>query len=332
MNSIHIEAYRPEWQPYFERFNTAWIEKHFVLEEIDKEILGNLEGTLLKDGGKIWFALLDEKVIGTVALKKIDGYTMELTKMAVDEAHQGKGAGTLLCRYALEAAQVMGAKTLVLYTQSMLKPALGIYHRSGFREIPLGEGAYKMADTKMELVLATDEDLHRYPIGKYSDPGMVTEPMRLSYIRTIALLPEELEAMVGGLSDDQLDLSYRKGGWIIRQLVHHLADSNINCFARIKFALTEDNPIIKPFREVPWADTPDAKHFSVNASLLILKGLHSRWALLLETLDAEDWKRTFFHPELNKNQSVEEAMAKYSWHCRHHLAHISAAKERMGWN
>ncbi|WP_318345539.1 YfiT family bacillithiol transferase [Flagellimonas baculiformis] len=332
MNSIHIEAYRPEWQPYFERFNTAWIEKHFVLEEIDREVLGNPEGTLLKGGGKIWFALLEEQVIGTVALKIIDDTTMELTKMAVDEAHQGKGAGTKLCRYAVEAAQRMGAKKLVLYTQSMLKPALNIYRTLGFREISLGEGTYKRADTKMELVFATDEDLHRYPIGKFREPEMVTASMRLSFVQTIALFPEELEAMVGGLSDDQLDFPYRKGGWSIRQLIHHLADSNINCFARIKFALTEDNPIIKPFREEQWAETPDAKHFSVNASLLILKGLHSRWTLLLETLDAEDWKRTFFHPEVKKNQSVEEAMAKYSWHCRHHLAHISAAKETMGWN
>lgn len=153
MKTITIENYRPEWQNYFEQFNRAWIEKYFMLEDIDKYVLSNPEEAILNDGGKILFAVYGGKVIGTVALKKVNNDTMELTKMAVDENYQGIGAGKMLCQTAIDKAKDLGVEKLVLYTQSALKPALGIYRNLGFTEVAIEQGKYKRADTKMEMIL-----------------------------------------------------------------------------------------------------------------------------------------------------------------------------------
>lgn len=153
MNKIIIEDYRPEWQPHFEALNKAWIEKYFVLEEIDRFVLSDPEEAILKDGGRILFAVYNGRVIGTVALKKADDHTLEMTKMAVDEAFQGMGAGKLLCRSAISKARETGVKELVLYTHSALKSALGIYEKLGFTEVPVEPGKYQRADIKMSINL-----------------------------------------------------------------------------------------------------------------------------------------------------------------------------------
>lgn len=153
MNNIIIEDYRPEWQPYFEALNKAWIEKYFVLEEIDRFVLSDPEEAILKDGGTILFAVYNGRVIGTVALKKADDQTLEMTKMAVDEAFHGMGAGKLLCRSAISKARETGVKELVLYTHSALKPALDIYGKLGFIEVPVESGKYQRADIKMSINL-----------------------------------------------------------------------------------------------------------------------------------------------------------------------------------
>lgn len=175
------------------------------------------------------------------------------------------------------------------------------------------------------------EQINQYPIGKYKEPEVITEEMCISFIDIIALFPKNLKSTLMSLDDEQLDTPYRNGSWTVRQVVHHLADSNINCFARIKFALTEDNPTIKPFVEEKWAELSDAKHISILSSLSILEGIHERWAILLKGLEKQDWNRTFFHPDLNKSQTIAEAMAKYSWHCSHHLAQIKNLKNQMLW-
>jgi len=170
--------------------------------------------------------------------------------------------------------------------------------------------------------LQDDTVYNQYPIGRYEEPGTIEKEMLPACIDTIALFPWELKMALDGLHDEQLDLPYRNGGWTVRQVVHHLADANINCFARIRFALTENNPVIKPFAEQQWAELSDAKRGPILPSLKILEGIHERWAALLENLAEEDWQKTFFHPDLGKSQTIAEAMARYSWHCRHHLAQI----------
>lgn len=153
MNTIIIEEFRPEWKSYFEALNKAWIEKYFVLEEIDRWVLSNPEEAILKEGGKILFAVYNGQVIGTVALKMAGDQTVEMAKMAVNEAFHGLGAGQLLCRSAISTAREMGMKELVLYTHSSLKPAIGIYKKLGFTEVPVEAGKYKRADVKMSIKL-----------------------------------------------------------------------------------------------------------------------------------------------------------------------------------
>jgi len=154
MKQICVENYRPEWRHYFAALNKAWIEKFFVMEPVDEYVLYHPEEAILQDGGVILFAAYDHQIIGTVALKKIDDTTMELTKMAVDEAFQGLGAGKLLCETAITKARQIGVKKIILYTQSSLQTALVIYRRLGFKDVPIEVGKYERADTKMELMLS----------------------------------------------------------------------------------------------------------------------------------------------------------------------------------
>jgi len=151
--TIKIIDYKPELQPYFEKFNKAWLEEYFVVEPIDKYVLENPEEAILKDGGKIYFAEYKGNIIGTVALKFVRPGIYELTKMAVDKKYHGIGAGKLLCSDAIEKAKQLGAHQLILYTQSALQPAINIYHKFGFKNVPLGDVKYKRADVKMELML-----------------------------------------------------------------------------------------------------------------------------------------------------------------------------------
>ena len=153
---------------------------------------------------------------------------------------------------------------------------------------------------------------------------------RSEYINNIEQAPELLRAAVTGLSDQQLDTPYRPDGWTVRQVVHHLPDSHMNAYVRYRLALTEDEPTIKPYDEAQWAELIDAKTAPVEPSLTLLESLHSRWVTLLKSLQPTDWARTFRHPELGV-VSLEKNLAIYSWHGRHHVAHITALRRRMAW-
>lgn len=148
---MRIIPYQPELAPYFDKLNKAWLEEYFVVEPLDKYVLENPEDAILKGGGKILFAEHEGNIIGTVALRRLGEDSFELTKMAVDKTYQGLGAGKLLCQAAIDLARSMGIATLILYTQSSLVTAIGIYHKLGFFDIPLEPGVYKRADTKMKI-------------------------------------------------------------------------------------------------------------------------------------------------------------------------------------
>jgi len=152
--NITIQSYQPQWQPYFEQFNKAWLEEYFVVEPIDKWVLEKPDEAILKDGGKILFALQDDVVIGTVALKFVEPGVYELTKMAVDKPYRGIGAGKLLCKAGIDLAASLGAHKVILYSQTGLVNAIDIYRKMGFVEIPLEKGKYARADIKMELPLS----------------------------------------------------------------------------------------------------------------------------------------------------------------------------------
>ena len=170
----------------------------------------------------------------------------------------------------------------------------------------------------------------RYPIGKFRFDGPQTEEQKNDLIDEIAQAPENLRAAVRGLSQQQLNTPYRDGGWTVRQVVHHVPDSHLNAYTRFKLALTEDAPTIKPYAEDRWAELADTKSTPIEVSLALLDSLHDRWVRLLRSLQVEDWKRSFRHPELGP-VSLQKNLALYAWHGRHHVAHITELRKRMVW-
>ena len=174
-------------------------------------------------------------------------------------------------------------------------------------------------------------DNKRYPIGQFEKPDIISQTLITEWISTIAAFTEDLGKQVEHLSDAQLDTPYRENGWTLRQVVHHCADSHMNAFCRIKLALTEDNPVIKPYFEDRWAELADSKSIPISASISILNGLHLRWTILLNSISAGNLKRTFVHPEHNGKVEIAEAIGMYAWHCKHHLAHITTLKSLKNW-
>jgi hypothetical protein len=170
----------------------------------------------------------------------------------------------------------------------------------------------------------------RYPIGKFTYNGYLTEDQKQKSLDAIAHTPANLRVAVKGLSQQQLDTPYRPDGWTLRQVVHHVPDSHLNAYVRFKLALTEEDPTIKPYAEDRWAQLADTQATPVEVSLALLDSLHDRWVRLLRSLKPEDWNRTFRHPDLGL-VSLEKNLAIYAWHGRHHVAHITSLRERNGW-
>ena len=171
-----------------------------------------------------------------------------------------------------------------------------------------------------------------YPIGKFAPvAGETTADQRAAWITEIAELPAKFRGVVQRLTDAQLDTPYRPGGWTVRQVVHHVPDSHLNAYIRFKLALTEDNPTIKPYEEARWAELADTKGTLIGVSLVMLEALHRRWVNLLRSMSEEQWSRTYFHPEQQKSLRLDGVLALYAWHGKHHMAHITGVRDRMGW-
>jgi hypothetical protein len=169
----------------------------------------------------------------------------------------------------------------------------------------------------------------RYPIGEFTMPAAVTPALRTEAITAIAELPARMRDAVRGLSDAQLDTPYRPGGWTVRQVVHHVPDSHMNAFVRLKLALTEDNPTVKPYDEKKFAELPDQR-LPIEPSLSLLDGLHARWVTVLRALAPPQFGRPLYHPEIGAI-TVDYLVQTYGWHSRHHVAHITRLREREGW-
>jgi len=170
----------------------------------------------------------------------------------------------------------------------------------------------------------------RFPIGKFSFQGPLTAQQKKEFLNDIEQTPARLRAAVSGLSDQQLDTPYREGGWTVRQVVHHVPDSHVNSYIRFKLALTEEEPTIRPYMEDRWAELPEAKSGSIDVSLVLLESLHRRWMLVLSGLTDAQWARSFRHPEMGL-LSLEKTLALYAWHGRHHVAHVTELRKKMGW-
>ena len=171
----------------------------------------------------------------------------------------------------------------------------------------------------------------RYPTGRFSSAKRpLSRDERASRIEAIRSHPAKIRAAVAGLGDEQLDTPYREGGWTVRQVVHHVADSHANAYIRFKLAATEDGPTIRPYQEKLWAELPDARRLPVEASLAILDALHGRWVAFLETLTPDQCRRPLRHPDSGE-LTVDTMLELYAWHGAHHVAHITGLRERMGW-
>ena len=171
----------------------------------------------------------------------------------------------------------------------------------------------------------------RYPIGKFSvDEKNITEACRKKYIQEINEFPDMLAEAVSNFNDEKLNTHYRDGGWTVRQVIHHVADSHMNAYIRIRLALTENNPTIKPYEEQKWAELFDAKTAHVEVSLNIIKFIHQRWVMLLNSLTESDFNKTFNHPQ-NGITTIDKYIALYAWHGKHHLAHITTLAKKMNW-
>jgi hypothetical protein len=169
-----------------------------------------------------------------------------------------------------------------------------------------------------------------YPIGKFTWPASVSTEERAPLLDLLVSGPDRYRQAVAGLDNSQLDTPYRPGGWTVRQVIHHMPDSHMNVYCRCRLALTEDNPPIKGYNEAKWAELHDARTGPVEPSLMILEGVHSRWVSLFRSLSDAEWARTFDHSEYGAVR-LDSILALYGWHTRHHAAHITGLRERMGW-
>ena len=171
----------------------------------------------------------------------------------------------------------------------------------------------------------------QYPIGKFEWSAAISDAQREQLIDQIERAPAQLRQAVAGLTEEQADAPYRPGGWTVRQVVHHLSDSHMNIHVRFRLALTEDQPTIKPFVQERWAALEDARTAPMELSLTLLESLHRRWVLLLRSMKAADFTRSFRHPELGV-VTLDKYLGMAAWHGCHHIAHITSLRDRMGWN
>ena len=170
----------------------------------------------------------------------------------------------------------------------------------------------------------------RYPIGKFQRPEKLNSAERRALIDQIAAAPSHMRKAVSGLKEQQLNTPYREGGWMVRQVVHHVPDSHLNAYCRFKLALTEENPTIRPYDEARWAELGDSRDTPIETSLQLLESLHDRWVRLLRSMPESDFARKLKHPE-SGTMTVDNLLALYSWHGRHHVAHITSARQQRGW-
>ena len=183
--------------------------------------------------------------------------------------------------------------------------------------------------------MAEDEKL-RYPIGKESDQQEYNKPfdhqLKSELINDIRRLPQSLEFAIHNLDEAQLQTPYRDSGWTAHQLIHHIADSHINAYIRFKLGLTEENPTVKPYDQEAWANLSDTKNLPVNISITLLHALHKRWCEILDNMTESEWQRTVYHPERKVEITLWDLLKSYSWHSRHHTAHILKLRERKSWS
>jgi len=182
----------------------------------------------------------------------------------------------------------------------------------------------------MSTTQPPDLEKLRYPVGRFDPKGELPAGARAAAIESIAGTPDRLRKSIAGLTAEQLDTPYRDGGWTVRQVIHHVPDSHVHAYVRFKLALTEDAPTIKTYDEAAWAKLEDSRATPIESSLALLDSIHTRWDILLRAMKDTDFSRSLNHPELG-NLDLSFMVRMYEWHGRHHAAHITGLRHRMGW-
>jgi hypothetical protein len=204
----------------------------------------------------------------------------------------------------------------------------GHFHAKRYNKNITLEGSVQAYKTLRRMGIM--EDL-RYPIGLFEHQGEITPDQLALWSKDIETTPARLREAVAVLSEEQLDTPYRAGGWTVRQVMHHVADSHMNSYTRFKLALTEDEPTIRPYFEDRWAELEDGRTAPVELSLALLDALHSRWMIVLRSLGSEQFARTFIHPDTGNRIRLDWNVGNYAWHGNHHIAHITRLRDRQGW-
>ncbi|RYD53522.1 MAG: putative metal-dependent hydrolase [Sphingobacteriales bacterium] len=182
-----------------------------------------------------------------------------------------------------------------------------------------------------DSTLPPAEPINRYPLGTHQPPDRFDPSMIRDWIETLENFPRWLDVLIENLDEEQLHIPYRPDGWSIQQIIHHLADSHMNAYIRLKLALTEDEPVIKPYEQDLWAETAEVDSVPVNISITLLHALHRRMGALMRSMEERDWERGFYHPEQERAICLWEFADHYSWHARHHCEQIRKLRERKGW-
>ncbi len=295
---IQILDYHPDFQPYFEQFNRAWIEEGFgQLEPVDIESLTKPEEVLLQTGGAILFAKKDDFIAGTVALKKVDETTYELTKMAVDERARGNGIGTILINAALEKARQIGARLVILYSNTVFNvKAVQLYRHLGFLEVPLATGVYKRADIKMEISVV--------PMDK-------AERERL--IKSYGQVYNKIGAAIAEYPREMWQWRPPSGKWTIHENLVHLADSEANSYIRCRRFIAEPESMVLGYDQEIWTKTLHYHEQSVDDALELFRILRKKSYDLIKNLPEEVWKNTIEHSE-NGTMTFEDWLRSYENH------------------
>lgn len=301
-NEVKLVDYRPEYKSHFERLNKWWIERYFTVEPVDDDVLGNPEQHILAQGGEIIFAVADETIAGTVALKKIDAETVEMTKMGVDEAFHGKKIGWKLAERILEIARKKGFKKVVLYSNTKLVAALNMYQKLGFREIPVEEGRYERSTIKMEIVF--DEENKLYPIAD-------------ELVRMINAAVPLLEAIPEDVAAERIS----RGKWSAKEIIGHLIDSSIN--NNVRFIRSQQISLleISGYEQEFWVKGQAWQLSSWQEIINLWAGMNKHLALTIRAIPAGALKHLI---KINENVPVtlEYVVTDYLDHLKHHLAQV----------
>ncbi len=297
MSSIRIIDFKPELRHHFKEINEEWLRNYFYVEPIDEKVLGDPEQYVLINDGQILYAEIDGQIAGTVALKRMDNTSFEMTKMGVRPAFQGKKLGELLARAAIEKAWSLGATKVVLYSSTILTPALNLYRKLGFTEVELESGGYARCNIKMEL--PKDKTLN--------------SEQRKVLLESYGKAHQKILSCLNGIPKEAWDWKPAPNRWSIRENIIHLADSEANSYIRCRRFIAEPGSTVMAYNQDKWASDLNYQQQSTEDALELFRLLRKMSYDLVKALPEESWKNTIEHPE-NGTMTFNDWLRVYENH------------------